>query len=53
VSRDGSPLAHVANLAALNACRDACWALGGDRYGGVTYVKLPAGIASRVQMTDR
>ncbi|HEX8756162.1 MAG TPA: TIM-barrel domain-containing protein [Steroidobacteraceae bacterium] len=53
VSRDGSQLSRVANLGALNACADACWTIGGDRYGGVTYVKLPAGVTSRVQMSNR
>jgi alpha-glucosidase len=50
VERDGAPLARVADLAALRRCAGACWTIGGDRYGGVTYVKLPAGVRSRVQI---
>jgi alpha-glucosidase (family GH31 glycosyl hydrolase) len=50
VSRDDAPLGRVADLSALRRCADACWTIGGDRYGGVTYVKLPAGAAIRVQM---
>jgi alpha-glucosidase (family GH31 glycosyl hydrolase) len=51
VTRDDTPLARVADLGALHRCADACWTIGGDRYGGVTYVKLPAGAAVRVQMS--
>jgi alpha-glucosidase len=47
VTRDDTPLARVADLAALHRCADACWTIGGDRYGGVTYIKLPAGLATR------
>ncbi|HEX4267307.1 MAG TPA: TIM-barrel domain-containing protein [Steroidobacteraceae bacterium] len=50
VTRDDAPLTRVAGLAALRRCTGACWTIGGDRYGGVTYVKLPAGVAARVQM---
>jgi alpha-glucosidase len=50
VDRDGSPLLRVADLAALDRCAAACWTIGGDRYGGVTYVKLPARVVSRLQM---
>jgi len=50
VLRDDAPLARVANLAALDECADACWTIGGDRYGGVTYVKLPAGVQNRVRI---
>jgi alpha-glucosidase len=50
LDRDGSPLPRVASLAALSRCENACWTIGGDRYGGVTYVKLPAGVASRLQI---
>ena len=50
VDRDGAPLARVADLAALRRCADGCWTVGGDRYGGVTYIKLPAGVRSRVQI---
>jgi alpha-glucosidase len=50
VSRDGTPIARVADLSALRQCAVACWTIGGDRYGGVTYIKVPAGVVSRVQM---
>jgi alpha-glucosidase len=50
VDRDGAPLQRVADLAALRRCAGGCWTIGGDRYGGVTYVELPAGVRSRVQM---
>lgn len=50
VDRDGAPLTRVADLAALRRCPGACWAVGGDRYGGVTYVNLPAGVRSRVRL---
>ncbi len=52
VLRDGAPLARAANLAALDKCTDACWTIGGDRYGGVTYVKLPAGVPNRVRIQE-
>jgi alpha-glucosidase (family GH31 glycosyl hydrolase) len=52
VASDDVSLARVANLAALRRCASACWTIGGDRYGGATYIKLPAGIAVRVQMND-
>ena len=51
VTGDGAPLSRVADLGALRQCAGACWTIGGDRYGGVTYIKLPAGIAIRVQTT--
>ena len=50
VTRDDAPLARVADLAALHHCAHACWAIGGDRYGGVTYVLVPAGAATHVQL---
>jgi alpha-glucosidase len=50
VTRDGAPLVRVADPNALQQCRDTCWSIGGDRYGGVTYIKLPAGIAAHVQI---
>ncbi len=52
VARDGAPLAHVADLAALRDSANACWTVGGDRYGGVTYIKLPEGIAAGVQLNQ-
>ncbi|MGA7537464.1 MAG: TIM-barrel domain-containing protein [Steroidobacteraceae bacterium] len=50
IERDGAPLARVPDLAALRRCADDCWTIGGDRYGGVTYIRLPAGAAIHVQM---
>ena len=50
VIHDDAPLTRVPDLAALRRCAYACWAVGGDRYGGVTYVKLPAGEADSVQI---
>ncbi len=50
VTRDDAPLPRVANLAALRQCGGACWTVGGDRYGGVTYIRLPAGLAARIRM---
>lgn len=50
VDRDGAPLGRVADFAALRRCAAACWTVGGDRYGGVTFIKLPAGVRARVQI---
>jgi alpha-glucosidase len=50
VARDDAPLTRVADLAALQQCASACWTVGGDRYGGVTYIELPAGVAIRAQL---
>jgi hypothetical protein len=50
VRLDGRPLSRVARRAALGGCRSACWAVGHDRFGAVTYVELPAGRASRVRI---
>jgi alpha-glucosidase len=50
VTRDGASLTRVADVTALNQCTEACWTIGGDRYGGVTYIRLPAGVAASVQM---
>jgi alpha-glucosidase len=50
VTRDDAPLTRVADLAALRLCADACWTVGGDRYGGVTYVRVPAGTATDVRL---
>jgi len=50
IIRDNAPLARVADLAALHRCADACWTIGGDRYGGVTYIKLPADVAESVRL---
>ena len=53
VTRDDAPLNRVADLGALRQCTDGCWTVGGDRYGGVTYIKLPAAVAVRVQITEQ
>lgn len=50
VSGGDALLPRVTDLAALHQCAGACWTVGGDRYGGVTYIKLPAGAAARVQV---
>ncbi|MGH8297826.1 MAG: TIM-barrel domain-containing protein [Steroidobacteraceae bacterium] len=50
VDRGGAPLRRVADLAALRRCTGSCWTIGGDRYGGVTYIELPAGIPERLQI---
>jgi alpha-glucosidase (family GH31 glycosyl hydrolase) len=50
ITRDDAPLARVADLTALHRCAGACWTIGGDRYGGVTYIKLPADIPARVRV---
>ncbi|HUA25133.1 MAG TPA: TIM-barrel domain-containing protein [Steroidobacteraceae bacterium] len=50
VTRDDAPLARVADLPALHRCAGACWTIGGDRYGGVTYIKLPAGVPARLRL---
>jgi alpha-glucosidase (family GH31 glycosyl hydrolase) len=50
VTRDDAPLTRVADLAALRRCTGACWTIGGDRYGGVTYIKLPAGLPARLRL---
>ena len=52
VLRGDTPLARVAGLAALQQCTGGCWTVGGDRYGGVTYVKLPAGVAIHVRLEE-
>jgi len=46
----GAPLTHVADVAALSECARACWTIGGDRFGGATYIRLPAGVATEVQL---
>ena len=50
VTRDDAPLARVADLPALHRCAGACWTIGGDRYGGVTYIKLPADVPARLRL---
>ncbi|MGC1550188.1 MAG: TIM-barrel domain-containing protein [Rhodanobacter sp.] len=43
-------LKHAANLEALRAGDGEGWAIGSDRYGPVTWVKLAAGIAQQVTL---
>ncbi len=50
VERNGVSLRRVADPAALDECTASCWTIGGDRYGGVTYVELPAGVPNRVRI---
>jgi alpha-glucosidase len=52
VTRDDAPLLRVSDLAALHRCTGACWTVGGDRYGGVTYIRLPAGVAVQARLTQ-
>jgi len=47
---DRHALPEVQSVVALRRCERACWAIGGDRFGGVTYVKIPAGAAHRLQL---
>lgn len=49
---DGRPLPEVTNLTALRRCRAACWTIGGDRFGGVTYVKVPVDGPHQVQLRE-
>ena len=50
VTRDGAPLARAPDLAALRHCAGSCWTTGADRFGGVTYIRVPAGVRSRVRL---
>lgn len=50
VELDSRPLPEVSNLAALRRRDGACWTIGGDRFGGVTYLKVPAGASHRLQL---
>lgn len=51
-SLDGRAVSEVPNLAAVRQCRTACWAIGGDRFGGVTYLKVPVGAPHSVLLRD-
>lgn len=50
VKLDGRPLLQVPDLTALQQCAAACWAIGGDQYGGVTYLRVPVNGAHTVQV---
>jgi alpha-glucosidase (family GH31 glycosyl hydrolase) len=50
VKLDDRALSEVPDLAALRRCRVACWAIGGDRFGGVTYLKVPVDAAHNLQL---
>lgn len=52
VNLDGQSMSEASGLAALRKCRSACWAVGGDRFGGATYVKLPVNAPHRLQLRD-
>jgi alpha-glucosidase len=43
VTLDGRRVARVPGRAALRRCPGACWAGGRDRFGRVTYLRVPAG----------
>ena len=50
VQAQGPVLPHVATLDALQKCRAGGWTSGRDRYGAVTWVKVPAGTATDVHI---
>jgi len=50
VKLDAHPLPEVPGLAALRRCAAACWTIGGDRFGGVTYLKVPVDAAHKLQL---
>ncbi len=52
VTLDGGALREAADLEALRNCRTACWAVGGGRLGGETYIELPAGVSARVRLHE-
>lgn len=53
VSVNGKPLARAVTRAALEHADRAGWATGSDRYGAVTWVKVPAGAATDVRIEER
>ncbi|WP_395119902.1 TIM-barrel domain-containing protein [Rhodanobacter sp. FW102-FHT14D06] len=53
VQVDGKPLAAEADAATLHRTDTAGWATGKDRYGPVTWVRLPAGKTTTVTLHDR
>src|SRR6185312_2840170 len=53
VQVDGKPLAAQADAATLQRTDTAGWATGKDRYGPVTWVRLPAGKTTTVTLHDR
>ena len=50
VELDGRPLTEVSGRAALPGCHFACWAIGGDRFGGATYIEVPAGASHELRL---
>jgi alpha-glucosidase len=52
VRLDDRSLPQVPSLTALRRCRAACWTIGGDHFGGVTYLKVPAGAPHTLQLLE-
>lgn len=52
VDLDGHPLRQVPGLTALRRCDAGCWTVGGDRFGGVTYLRIPAGAPHQATLRD-
>ena len=50
VELDDTRMPEVPNLAALRRCSNACWAIGGDRFGGVTWLKVPVDAPHKMQL---
>ena len=50
VFANGKPLDSIAGLDALEASTSAGWASGHDRYGPVTWVKVPAGAPAELHI---
>ena len=50
VSEDGEPLSEMADETSLRAHDGAGWAHGSDRYGPVTWVRVPAGQTRRIAL---
>jgi hypothetical protein len=53
VQAAGTPLAQHASLAALQAGAAPAWAMGHDRYGPVTWLKLRAGFGQYLLLESR
>jgi hypothetical protein len=48
ISRNGHRLPHVASIKDLREGNRPGWSTGHDRYGDLTYIKLPAGVRQNV-----